>query len=333
MKLGRKLLFIFLLAISGCFFRVGTVAAEQIDNYQISINIQSDSSLLVTEKIFYDFGAEERHGIFRDIPYKYQRDSFSYKLRLSDFSVKDETGQDYIFTKSVSGGDVQLKIGSADTLVTGRKVYIINYKVARALNYFSGSDELYWNAIGSGWGVDINQAIVSVTLPQPLAKENLKPDCYIGAYGEREACDIIAGDLTTEFSAPRVLSPAEGQTIVLNFPKGIVAPLSARTILVYFLSDNWPLLLPIFLLIFLYFFWRKYGRDPKGRGTIVVQYDAPEKMTPLEVGTLIDARADNKDLSAELFYLATKGYLKIEQIKLFRISFPAVNWNGGLWKI
>jgi uncharacterized membrane protein len=57
--------------------------------------------------------------------------------------------------------------------------------------------------------------------------------------------------------------------------------------------------------------WYKKGRDPKGRGTIITQFDAPDGLTPAEVGTLVDQGANDKDVFAEIIYLATKGYLKI----------------------
>ena len=46
--------------------------AEEIFGFETQINVKSDSSIEVTEKIQYDFGALQRHGIFREIPYKYK---------------------------------------------------------------------------------------------------------------------------------------------------------------------------------------------------------------------------------------------------------------------
>ena len=41
---------------------------ESITSYDTRIAIQRDGSILVTEQIAYDFGSDERHGIFREIP-------------------------------------------------------------------------------------------------------------------------------------------------------------------------------------------------------------------------------------------------------------------------
>jgi uncharacterized membrane protein len=89
------------------------------------------------------------------------------------------------------------------------------------------------------------------------------------------------------------------------------------------LEDNLVFGLPLLVLIILFFVWRKYGRSPRDKHPVVAQYDVPDKLTPLEVGTLIDSRADNKDLSAEIIYLAINGFIKIirqDGVKIMGIS-------------
>ena len=61
--------------------------------------------------------------------------------------------------------------------------------------------------------------------------------------------------------------------------------------------------------------WFTRGKDHPGRGTIVVQYDAPDGLRPAEVGTLIDERVDLRDISATIIDLAVRGYLTIREVK------------------
>ena len=49
-------------------------AAEQLLDYTVDLQIEADGTLLVTERIAYDFGTEERHGIFRDVPVRFRYD-------------------------------------------------------------------------------------------------------------------------------------------------------------------------------------------------------------------------------------------------------------------
>ena len=46
-----------------------TIIGEQIRDYNVSINIQKDGKMVVSERLMYDFSNEQRHGIFRTIPY------------------------------------------------------------------------------------------------------------------------------------------------------------------------------------------------------------------------------------------------------------------------
>src|SRR2546430_5906582 len=41
---------------------------ESIRSYDVHIQVRTDGSMLVTERIDYDFGSTEHHGIFRDVP-------------------------------------------------------------------------------------------------------------------------------------------------------------------------------------------------------------------------------------------------------------------------
>lgn len=60
----------------------------------------------------------------------------------------------------------------------------------------------------------------------------------------------------------------------------------------------------------LYSFWKK-GRDPKGRGAIVTQYEPPDNLSPAEMGTLSDEKVNLKDISASIVDLAVRGYIDI----------------------
>ena len=46
---------------------------------------------------------------------------------------------------------------------------------------------------------------------------------------------------------------------------------------------------------------------------MAVQYEPPGGMTPAEAGTLLDERADMRDVMATLVDLAVRGYLRIEE--------------------
>jgi len=78
-------------------------------------------------------------------------------------------------------------------------------------------------------------------------------------------------------------------------------------------KDNGILILPFLVLTVMFVWWKKKGKDPQGQGTIIAQFDAPDNLTPAEVGTIIDEKADKKDVTAEVIELAIQGYLKIKR--------------------
>lgn len=71
---------IFVIIFAGLFLAQGVFALEKIDNFEVALKINSDSNLEIEEKIEYNFGAEEKHGIFREIPIKYKRGQANYNL-------------------------------------------------------------------------------------------------------------------------------------------------------------------------------------------------------------------------------------------------------------
>jgi hypothetical protein len=74
----------------------------------------------------------------------------------------------------------------------------------------------------------------------------------------------------------------------------------------------WPAGLPLLAFFGMFGAWKRYGRDPERRA-ITVQYSPPEDLSPAEVGTLVDHRAEMHDITATLVDLAVRGYVLIEE--------------------
>ncbi len=292
-----------------------TSYVEKIDSYDVNIEINSDSSILVTEKIEYDFGMQDRHGIYRYIPYKYKARGGNFSLRFSDFDVIDEKGNRYKYETSKQGDNIYLKIGDPNVYISGKHIYLIKYKVERALNYFADWDELYWNVTGTEWQVPIVKSSVTVALPHDIAQGDLKTKCFTGSFGSTEEdCTVdVLSQGQIKYSSDVEFNPYEGFTIVLGWPKQIVAAPSWGTRAAWIIGDNISLFIAplVFLLVFLYWYYR--GRDPKIEGPIVAEYEAPENLSPIELGALTKDKVVNKYISAQLVQLAIKGYLKIIQ--------------------
>lgn len=309
--------FLFILALfGGVFLSLPAFAIEQINNFDATIQIRQDATIEVSEKIEYDFGTAQKHGIFRDVPIKYKARGGNYSLRISDISVTDEKGTAYKFTTSYSGDNIQIKIGDQNVEITGKHIYIINYTIKRAINYFSDHDELYWNITGNEWPVPIGSTSAKIILPQKNDSQNIQVDCFAGPFGGTQKCNSILKGLgqadSVSFSENQ-LSTGEGLTVVIGIPKGIIKQPSALELALDTAKDNGIVALPIFVLVICFYLWYTRGRDPAGRGIIIAQYDPPDNLTPAEVGVIADEQAQSKDISAAIIHLAVRGYIKIIQ--------------------
>jgi uncharacterized membrane protein len=62
---------------------------------------------------------------------------------------------------------------------------IITYQVYNTIRTFEDHDELYWNVTGNKWPVMIQNANVSVFLPDSSIS-NVKMDCFTGPPGSTQ---------------------------------------------------------------------------------------------------------------------------------------------------
>ncbi len=313
--------------------------AEKIDNFNSQITVNSDASISVQETIKYNFeDASGKHGIFRDIPFHYNTDEQGdYYLRFSEISVADESGRPYNFTEDYQGDNLHLKIGDPNQTVSGVLTYIINYKVLGAINYFAGWDELYWNATGNDWPVPIESASAKVILPGKFSAADIRMKSYYGEAGSTSEGKAEFDNINSvNYVAPEILETGQGLTVVTGWPKGAVAVIDKiqfsqapktpwSKLLIIMVALN--IIFPAVIFIYLFIHWWRRGRDPKSRSTIIAQYDAPDNLTPAEVGVILEDDFHNKFISAEIINLAVKGYLKINRLEEKIIFFKSVDYQ------
>jgi uncharacterized membrane protein len=149
----------------------------------------------------------------------------------------------------------------------------------------------------------------------------LQKACFSVFLGDKKACSASKYTLKdnlafgADFRHDDVLAPQQGLTVVIGLPKGIVLKPSIADTYFEIIKDNGIIILPFITFFAMYYLWRRYGRDPKGKGVIIAQYEAPDNLMPSEVGAIIDEKVDEKDVSADIVNLAVNGYLKIIAIK------------------
>jgi hypothetical protein len=313
--------------------------AERITSYDTGIAIQRDGSILVTERIVYNFGSNQRHGIIREIPVRFRYNgSYDRIYRVDVRSVHSYAPDQY--TVENNGSYVSIRIGNPDLTVTGEQTYWITYLVRGSLNAFTNHDELYWNAVGNQWDVPIDQATVRVSAPAAVTRAA----CFAGPSGSTGSCQQAGIANGVAHFTQAGLGPHEGLTVVVAIPKGVVAAPGP------ILRERWSLqqafaLTPVSggvsgLLAILVILGavvlvrgrdRQYSRSaaPVVDGTPAPAEEAvplsghdepamesapPEDVHPGQAGTLLDGVANPRDVTGTIVDLAVRGYLRIEEV-------------------
>jgi len=283
-----------------------------VERFDASIAVNRDGSIDVAETIRAHFMGSW-NGIYRVIPVKYKTGAdLNWTIQLSLTGATDEQGTALRTETSRDGALLKYKIwvpGAQDAIHT----VTLKYHARNALRFFQDHDELYWNVTGNEW--DFALGNVSATITLPVGAAGVRATAFNGEYGAtgREAQVVVEGN-TVRIGMPRKLEFREGLTAVVGWNKGLVAEPSAIQRTMGFLATNWPLALPIPVLILMLVHWSRRGRDPR-RLPISVQYEPPAGMTPAEVGTLTDESADMRDITASMVDLAVRGFLKIEEVE------------------
>ena len=287
-----------------------TLRPEQITRFDVVATINKDRRITVEETIEYDFGSQFRHGIYRYIPTGYDRNGGRYYLLLDIVSVTQD-GNKAIYTKTKNPNETNLKIGEGDKTITGKHTYVIRYNVNRALNDFPDEDvvEWYWNVTGNGWNVPILSS--SLTMRGPA--EAVDSTCFTGVYGStQKACSITKTGDVYETRLTKPLSAREGLTVAFRFPLDSVLPVSTGDKILFWIVDNAWAATPFIVFFIMYGIWWFKGRDPKGRGTIIAQYEEPHKLNVLQMSGLLDESVTSRAVTAALLDLARRGYMHVE---------------------
>lgn len=349
----RALIGAALIVIAGGSSGAQAQTFERIDRYDVRIEIRRDDSLRITETIAYDFGARERHGIFRDVPTTLRYDDTDdriYPLSVEAVSASPPGTPAGFATEGIEGGLTRIRIGDPDRTITGSHTYTIVYTVDAALNGFPEHDELYWNAVGHEWDVPIERVRVQVIAPGRLTDVA----CFAGVMGSTLPCSSARITTTGALVRQSALDPLEGITVVAALPKGVVQDPVPR------LSERWSFasafrLTPVTaaasagLLVAVLaglgtLMWKR-GRDrrfvgsdvdqvmgnPTGKDQSVplfeadasapVEFAPPDGLRPGQIGTLVDEQANTLDVTATIVDLAVRGYVRIREI-------PKDGWFG-----
>lgn len=309
---------------AACFalvFLVHDVGAQErsirLSEFDAVLEVGSDGVLDVTERLTVEFKGEW-NGIVRILSLRHNTaQGRSTKLDLEIGQITDGAGQPLRVEREDGDGAQRLRIYVPGATDAERKV-VIRYRVTNAIRFFYADsdagelDELYWNVTGSEWEMPISRARARVVLPAGVRHSRVA--VYTGSEGSTStAADVDTTGGAVTFTTQRELQPYEGMTIGVGWAAGQIASRPSANAYRTREIVRWsPVVIP-FLAFFLAFrAWKRRGRDPDA-GAIAVQYEPADGMSPAELGTLVDHRAEMRDITSTLVDLAVRGFVRIEE--------------------
>lgn len=309
------------------FFAPTSVFAESINSFDVSLTAKRDGSMEINESIKYNFGDLEKHGIFRNIPLV-SRVGDLYRVISIEFIKLLRDGNSEQYSIDNNSKEVEVKIGDPNKTISGIHTYNIVYEVKNGIgSNYEDHDEIYWNVTGNNWQIPINSA--SFTIKTDFEVTPGKTICFTGSQGSKVAdCQIEEVNGSKKVVLMRPLLPYEGLTVVTSFPVNTFPKSELQKNQPVFDPDFlafFKILIPIYLLLNLglapyLIYWYNKQKNKVRFGQPTVNFDIPEypkkeRVSPAEAGTIDNTKLDKDDISATIFDLAIRKYIKIEQIK------------------
>ncbi|QTE30366.1 DUF2207 domain-containing protein [Pengzhenrongella sicca] len=336
-------------------------SGNEITRYDAQVDLAADGTMSVALDFDFDFGGDPGHGPYLTLPTA-QRFSSEYDRVYEITDVQATSDDDAAAPADVDlteeNGWLQIRIGDPDKDdVSGVHRYEVTYTMrglVNAADSTNAGDELYWNVIGDQWEIPL--ADLTVTVSGPAAVDQVA--CFAGSTGSGSACDDAVAEGTVARFAQGVVSPGQALTVAASYPAGTFtdagpilrerwAPDRAFSVTPWTGTAAAVVLLGGLGLVLGRS--RQRGRDeqyldqvpglspqdgqpgavgPRDRRTpIAVHFTPPPDLRAGQLGTLIDERADPRDVTATIVDLAVRGYLRVEQVAEANVVGRGADWQ------
>ncbi|MBQ8322535.1 MAG: DUF2207 domain-containing protein [Clostridia bacterium] len=285
----------------------------KIEKYHVEMDIREDRKVEVTEWITVTFLKSGLSMFYRSLPIETARyENISAKCEGNDkfsYYVEDNPDMSGFFDINCVGN-----AGKGKTWT-----YEISYTMENGLGAGSSRDGMNIDVIPFGFTVDLHNVSAEVRFPYAVAAENCILRRGYGSTKEDTALNKkISDDGKTLTFSKDVLSVnynetfdeevADGVSVEFTFTDGKFKSYTATRL---FTDGIWKVLLiglgfAAFSVGVLVFTRKK--RDI----VTTVNITAPDNMSPVEMGKLLDGTVDNEDITSMIYYFAHKGYLTID---------------------
>lgn len=311
-----------------CFiFLPINILADEIESFDIKLDVKEDGRIFVDQKISYYFD-DDKHGIYATIPQFYTMDwkfddskTFTkyYFFPVTNIEVLNEN---YEVDNEFDG--VSIRIGDEDKTVKYNKDYHYKYVIKTKDLEINNKQILYFNLLGDKWDVDVKKINFEINMPKKfvnspifyLAKNNVTSSSNIKIYN-----NTISGSFSNDGKGIY----RSGYTIYLDLDSNYFAYNTSSD-----LANNIGIgiLSVVLVLVIILFF--KYGKDKKA--VRVINFYPPNNISSAEMAYLYKGSVNFNDVSSLFVYWASKQYVSIEEcandvMKITKVKEIADNEN------
>ena len=285
-----------------------------IEGYDVTLNVGLDNKVDVMETITTNFTVSNKHGIYKFTPLwlKYtgkDGKTISRKSNILNYrAIGDPYSIDTVKRKK------RIKIGSADRYVGyGYKTYTIAYTYDMGKDPFKNFDEFIFHTYGDYWGTEIKNASITVNMPKNIQEYNV--NFFTDKYRKNNVTELVNYEIKGNTLYAKYNSyqkPLETSlTVDIELPEG------------YFEGGSWNYGWGSFIISILIFAltgftiykWFKFGKDYAKR-VQTVEFYPPDNLNAAEVGYIYNNKQASKKLVISLIIqLASKGYIRIDDLK------------------
>lgn len=316
-----------------------------INNYEVNIVIGEDNVYEINEKItatFFDY----TNGIVRTIPVEQtigvpnengDRIIKNYEFEISDFHINSTDGayveEGYTSDFTMEAYYLHLPEGMGGVPAEGEEydsyTFDFSYTYDLGEDRDNAKDFVYFNIIGSSIDTHIGNVEFSITFPKDVTEEyREKLMFYAGRYGENTegtAVDYTYDEETFtlfgtysahteyiydfgyygEYAAPVALYYGEALTMYQPLSEGYFDVSRSYTFDIVLLV----ILLALIIVLIVFYVMHRRKHDLID----VVEFKAPDGLTPTEAGYIIDRTVSGDDITSLIVYWASKGYVEIQE--------------------
>jgi len=314
---------------------------DEITRFQVDATVDTAGVFTVTQTIDVAYASPAHGPYLWFVTRQGYDDSHDRLITYDNVNVTSPTGAPADLQTTRGTNYIEIRVGNPNVTVLGTQTYVVTYTASGIVNpdvASSNMDEIYWNVIGTGWQIPIQNITVTIHSPATVSKTT----CYIGA-DFTDPCASNASSGSTATYTQSIIVPGDGMAVVGGWPVGTFPDATVKLVpssqnpFAVTQGGAYPTAgagLVTVLAAWLLARFRKKGRDEQyanvtpgmlpAAGDKVeikrdeirdapVEFAPPPGIPPRLAGAIVREGTADEDITASIVDLAVRGYIHMSQ--------------------